>query len=81
MGPNLDKVSAEVLKHLELRLVRMWDLNPRTSVLPRDRRKKAHRHGGEGHVKTEERSEGGTYMPLRNSLGLQELGEERRIHP
>lgn len=69
-----------VLKHIELRLVRMWDLNPRTSVLPRDKRKKAHRHGGEGHVKMEERWEGGMDIPPRNSSGLQELGEQR-IHP
>ena len=62
-------------------MVRMWDLNPRTSVLPRDRRKKAHRHGGEGHVKMEERSEGGAEIPPRSSSGLQELGEQRKTHP
>ena len=55
----------------------MWDLNPRT----RDRRKKAHRHRGEGQVKMEERSEGGTYIPPGNSSGLQELVEQEGFTP
>ena len=59
----------------------MWDLNPRTSDFPRDRRRKAHRHGGEGQVETEERLEGGSYIPPGNSSGLQELGEQEGFTP
>ena len=41
----------------------------------------AHRHGGEGQVETEERLEGGSYIPPGNSSGLQELGEQEGFTP